>query len=520
MTESELLETYLSDIKPHYLNRVKVSEKKTCIFLAGQPGCGKTELGKAAIKLLENKSAVSVSPDDLRKFHKDYRSTPEDQRYSKLYDDTMAFRKMVYEDVIKEGKNIIFDGTFSMDNKPNEALMDQFKKAGYEVNIVALSVNETVSKIGVNYRCFKESKMPGRFVPYDIQDKTYNTIPDNIKSACEKNLADNVFIYGRRQLMKQPKEPNLIAKLNSSQIKEDSERPVNAYITERTRPFTKKELESYKDWAANTAKLIVKHNGNVNDFKEGLLKKNLDTPELLKNQINEIANSLNQYLKHDKNMESNLSKEENKKEIVKITGNLGQDATVKTLESGKIVATFAIADNTNKEAVKWHNVQVWGDNIPKDALLKGQKVELEGYFKKFKTISGEKEEFVANKVNPLAQKQSENVKERVTLKGHLGQDPEILVRGDKKVGVFSLAIKKEGSDTPTWQQVQLWENTKANPDKIQDMKKGDFVEIKGYYGNEYTNSKGETKKDFILEESTVLKAAEKQEEKKSGGMKI
>lgn len=135
-----------------------------------------------------------------------------------------------------------------------------------------------------------------------------------------------------------------------------------------------------------------------------------------------------------------------------------------------------------------------------------------------------KTEFIATDMaSPQSKKeQTENVKQRATLKGNLGQDPVFIkVEGEKRVAAFSIAIKKDGNDTPHWQQVQVWKEG-IEKNKIVDLKKGDFVELKGYYGKEYQNSKQETQKDFVLEESRVLKQAQERDlaPKRLGGMRL
>lgn len=222
-------------------------------------------------------------------------------------------------------------------------------------------------------------------------------------------------------------------------------------------------------------------------------------------------------------MDKKVSKEESEKKIVTLSGYLGQDSITKTVntEKGeKQVATFSVADNSNKDAVKWNNVQLWDKQIPKEPLKKGDHVELQGYYKSFDTANGKKEEFVATKLISHKQKEekAQAEKKTETIKGNLGQNPEFKKVGDKDVAAFSIGYKNEKEET-AWQNIQVWqENIEKN--KVYALKKGDFVELKGHYGKEYQTKNNETKRDFILEESRVLKHAEKQEEKKSKGMKI
>ena len=235
-------------------------------------------------------------------------------------------------------------------------------------------------------------------------------------------------------------------------------------------------------------------------------------------------------------MEQKETKDDSTKKIESLKGRLGSDiefndVKIKGSETTKKVATFSVADNSKGEKPEWHNVQMWEEKFPKNItdIKKGDMVELKGYNKSFDVKAGEgekktKTEFVATEVvsHQAKKAQSESTKERVTLKGNLGQEPVITkVKDDKTVAAFSIAVKQEGSDKPNWQQVQVW-NEAIEKNKITDLKKGDFVEMKGYYGKEYQNKNQETKQDFVLEESRVLKQAQEKEltPQKSGGMKM
>ncbi len=211
-------------------------------------------------------------------------------------------------------------------------------------------------------------------------------------------------------------------------------------------------------------------------------------------------------------MANETSKPENEKKESKeltISGRLGADAKLsESKNEKKPVLTFSVAEKVDGDKVKWHNVQVWDKKIPEQQLKKGDEVELKGYLKTFTSDKGSAEEFVANKVTYL---QSAPIRITDTLKGNLGQDPAMKKVGEKDVAAFSIGWKNE-KDEKMWQNVQVWDKN-IEKNKIMDLKKGDFVELKGYYGKEYQNKHNETKKDFILLESKFLKHSEKQAEK-------
>ncbi len=154
-------------------------------------------------------------------------------------------------------------------------------------------------------------------------------------------------------------------------------------------------------------------------------------------------------------MAKEYARQENEKKEITISGRLGADAKLgESKNEGKQVLTFSVADNSDKDNVKWHNVQMWDKSIPKQDLQKGDAVELKGYFKTFKTEKGEKEEFVGTKLTAHNLKQETS--EKVSIKGNLGQDPEFKKIGEKDVASFSIGFTDAQNKT-TWQNVQVWD---------------------------------------------------------------
>lgn len=197
-------------------------------------------------------------------------------------------------------------------------------------------------------------------------------------------------------------------------------------------------------------------------------------------------------------MEHKNEQNEEKKPLEILRGNLGQDVVVETIQTKekgeKEVANFSIAIKDG-ENTKWVNCEAWEKNIEKVRdLKKGEFVELKGILKdEYTTAKNEtKRDLLVFESTKLSQ----------TIKGNLGADVVIKEVGEptKKVANFSIAIKE--GETTKWINCQAWEK---NIDKVNDLKKGDFVEIKGILGKEYGEDK---KRDLIVSDSTTLKIAE------------
>ena len=540
LTEERLLQIYEEKIKPKFFDNVSVSDNKTAIFLGGQPGAGKSYLKGISIDNLATKSAVIIDSDLLRQNHPNLGMIAEKDIYN-LDKECYKWGAMLIQDAVKEDKNLLFDGTLGGNLEQTLKTIAQLKEKEYKVNISVLATNDAISKIGVTWRYEQQKALwgKGRDVELSYHDQIYQRLPENLHEIIKSSYIDELKIFSRDNQTKQIfSSPNYT--YNADLLKKNPTLPIYEFIQERTRPLKIGEIHQLKAWALNTVAMIQSRTGDLNSFKYALNTSDVNANELLKSQIKSIAQFNNQSLNQNQTtMAKKETNDDSTKKIESLTGRLGSDIEFKDVKvkskgetQTKSVATFSVADNSKgKDKPEWHNVQMWEEKFPKNIkdIKKGDLVELKGYNKSFEAKAGEgksKTEFVATSVvsHQAKKEKTENVKERITLKGNLGQDPVITkVKGDKIVAAFSIAVKQEGGDKekPNWQQVQVW-NEAIEKNKIADLKKGDFVELKGYMGKDYQNSKQETKQDFVLEESRVLKQAQEKEitPERSGGMKM
>jgi single-stranded DNA-binding protein len=512
LTETEILEQYEKVIKPRFFENVPVSENKSVTYLGGQPGAGKS-------RLLDSKdTAVVIDSDLIRESHPKHGKISEKDIYD-LDKECYKWGSMLIQDAIKEGKNIVFDGTLGGNLEETLKTMKNLKDNKYSVNVRVLATNDAVSKIGVTWR-YEEQKAQwgkGRNVDLSYHDQIYQRLPENIDLIIKSKQIDELKIYSRdnstRKIFVKPENS-----FDANSLQNNPTKPIFSFIEERTRPFKQEELNQLQSWAVDTVSMIERRGGDTNDFRYSIKTSDPNAGEFLKSQIKSISDfSTTSINKSQITMEKKIISEVPIKKIETLKGRLGSEiefteVKIKGGTETKKVATFSVADNSKGKEPVWHNVQMWEDKFPKifQDIKKGDLVELKGYNKSFQVSAIEnktKTEFVATEIlSHQAKKDSAAaVKEIVSIKGNLGQDPIITKTiNDKTVAAFSIAVKTEGSDKPNWQQVQVW-NEAIEMNKISELKKGDFVQLKGYYGNEYQNKMGETKQDFVLEESKVLK---------------
>ncbi len=209
------------------------------------------------------------------------------------------------------------------------------------------------------------------------------------------------------------------------------------------------------------------------------------------------------------------TKSEKKYTTEKISGYLGKNPETTVTKNGHTKVSFTVASNVEKDNVNWTNVQIWpGKNEVFDhEMKKGDFVELKGYFKEFETESGLKKAFIALEMMNHKIKTEQKFKwgQQEIIRGNLGQTPEIKEVKSKEgktydVAVFSIASNESPSDhtEPQWTSCQVW-NKDIDENRIEELGKGDFIEVRGLRGKEYETKSGELKRDLMVTEVTIIR---------------
>lgn len=289
LSDDELRKLYEEQIKPNLVDSVKSSPvDKTCIFLGGQPGSGKSYLNDISINTTSTKSAVVIDTDLIRNYHPQKALLPSKDQYQ-LDKDCLKIGEMIINDAIKEKKNILFDGTFGGANvEGSQKLMDKFKSEGYKIKLNLLATNDVVSKIGFNYRYELHQKLynSGRPVELAYHNQVYQNIPNNLMKTLSKNSVDEFNIYGRNHVTKKLEK---IHSYDSNDLKKNPSKAVVDYVKERTRPFDKEEIKELNRWCKNTEKLVESNKGDIKAFKASIHSDDKHASIELKNQIKEIT---------------------------------------------------------------------------------------------------------------------------------------------------------------------------------------------------------------------------------------
>lgn len=276
-------------IKPDLFRDKSANEQseKFAIYLAGQPGSGKTSLREEIITQLgiEN-STVVLNTDSLREYHPDYITLMSDPtNYEKapiiVNEDASAWFKLAEADAKEKGLNIIYDTTMGANSM--NGFVDGISKNkinGYKAEIHVLAVNENISKLGVyaRYESEKARLGFGRMVSISSHDNNYNNLPKNLKTLIEKeNLIDKLAVYSKsliinkNGILQNGSDQSVFISSEQSQFIEG----IKTINQVRNQPFTNQQKEYYSKVLDNTEKLIQARNGDLEKFHKdmsGLLK--------------------------------------------------------------------------------------------------------------------------------------------------------------------------------------------------------------------------------------------------------
>lgn len=192
------------------------SSTPKCIFVGGQPGCGKTTFSMLYNAMYNNKY-VEIGIDNYRMYHPHYLEiediirkhwvgrveTENDTPGNDIADFTHSFAGMMTDLLIDElsktnnglGYNIILEWGMRTPSGPLQS-MRQFKDREYRVEVIFLGVNKKVSLEACKLRAdiMRSGKHIVRKVPNDFHELCIKTIPDSCNTIYSKGYIENSYI--------------------------------------------------------------------------------------------------------------------------------------------------------------------------------------------------------------------------------------------------------------------------------------------------------------------------------------
>jgi predicted ABC-type ATPase len=179
---------------------IDATSNPTVIILGGQPGAGKTELEKLALKELGG-HVISCNADLFRDYHP--KAEEIKNNYEAYYPEITAKYAQDWNNGLRRyceanRLNYILETTFSSGPVMNQTIAELQEK-GYRVGIKLLAVHPLLSLLGTHIR-FEEMKAKekaGRLVGKEAHDARYNLVAPTLYSVQSESLYNRLQIYGR-----------------------------------------------------------------------------------------------------------------------------------------------------------------------------------------------------------------------------------------------------------------------------------------------------------------------------------
>lgn len=177
------------------------SKDPIVVFVAGQPGAGKSRVQAAMRKRLRPVTVVEIDADDMRSYHPAYErlALADDRTAAALTHPTaQLWVHMAVDHVITQRLNAVVAATFSSSQRVAEKIT-RFREAGYRVEVAYLAVDDCRSRLSVlaRYQQQRATYGYGRYVPPEVQAEAYTSLLSTAELIERDSLADTVYVFSR-----------------------------------------------------------------------------------------------------------------------------------------------------------------------------------------------------------------------------------------------------------------------------------------------------------------------------------
>lgn len=269
VSEQVIDEIFKTELLPS-LKVYTPAKDPVAIIIGGQPGAGKTQIIEEAKRSFNN-NIVECNADSYRDLHPlaKHIKTHHENLYPDLTTDlAQGLNLRLRKECQAQKLNFALEITLR-DGAPVNATIAAIKKEGFTVNLSVLAVNENWSKLGTYERLEAQRVVTGtgRLVSDDAHDTRYKALPNALKDITEKKLYDNIHIYGRTLLNK---EDRILQQVVLKAV--NPANPLEAYLKERNRSFTKEECKYFENVVNKVSGLMKLRNATQKDIKDFKVK--------------------------------------------------------------------------------------------------------------------------------------------------------------------------------------------------------------------------------------------------------
>lgn len=244
LSEEDSRRVFLESIVAKELGGASPVDQPTVLFVAGQPGAGKTRTTQAVVDTLASRGgSVVVNSDYYKPHHPRYRRLlEEDDRTAAPYTSLDGRRWMAQAEewLIQRRMNVVIETTMRDPGDFAEPAR-MFRDAGYRAEAAILAVPEAQSRLGIVSRYHEQVTAAGhgRLTETANHDASYIGVLAAARAIDEGGLVDAVAVYRRG---------NVLLHENSGDDRTGWRHPAEAAATtaqERGRPFTQHEGQAF-----------------------------------------------------------------------------------------------------------------------------------------------------------------------------------------------------------------------------------------------------------------------------------
>lgn len=203
------------------------NSKPLGIVLGGAAGSGKSTIAEQ-IKT-ENNNFLFINPDDLRKYHKNFKELHDiygENATQHTSEFAWKMTEALFNKALSEKYNVILETSFRNVDIPIMALK-AMKNRGYETTVKLCVISKEEGRKNTIERAKKMelTGKPPRHVPEHIFNEMVQNLPDNAEKVFNSGLADRFTIQNRESLLfdsKASKANQSIKKIVSNELNKNS----------------------------------------------------------------------------------------------------------------------------------------------------------------------------------------------------------------------------------------------------------------------------------------------------------
>ena len=200
-------EIFHTQIAPTLLRNISAQDQPKAIFIACQPGGGKSTFCSSLRRKFDDIGGVAVLTGDTYKpFHDRYAEiiAGDDPRASSYFSlDARKWLAQAQDYVMKHKVHVIYE-TLMRDEADYIERVKRFKEVGYQIETVILAVPEILSKLGMIWRFYEDEERarthggPGGRIPlWSTHDTTLNKILETADWIDTNPFVDRLTICDR-----------------------------------------------------------------------------------------------------------------------------------------------------------------------------------------------------------------------------------------------------------------------------------------------------------------------------------